>query len=1142
MNRLLSDTGSLDATVPGTRPGVPPALLVPATRSAVGLVARDRELAELERALGQCRVGGSAVVVLRGEPGTGKTALVSAAAARARDFSLVQLRPPSTVGTPRAEWPAALAELLDACDEVTPDELVERSARALRRLAAAPGLPLLVTLDDAQAVPVAFLQAVVTAVEESLVGHPCLALVAIEELPGLPVVELEVSPVSTCRLHGLTEEQGAVLLEQVLGQVPEHGVVRALVSAVGGNPQAILGTAARLSDRALKGWEPLPDPVRLEPSQRRRFAACLEDLPVRTQLALVVAAAGRVPLVVLEAALAELELDVEAFEPAVARGVIVLQRNRLAFSDQLVRSAAYHGAVDEVRSGAHQALANAFLSAGQVEHAAEHARRGGAPTATVLGLYGQAVRVALDRADLPSAARYQEAMAGLGGMDEVVLQHLTRAAAWWISSGDLARAGECLSEAASLPLPDELRGPLVYWRARAEMADGVDGRMAAELEAAADQVAPDASGSASLMLGEAAICLLVAGDAAEAERLAARALEVAEGVGGFPNAFAEAVAAGVRVLGRLGTDGSDGLRPATSFLVSQPDALPLSPLFAEVTGIALLEQSGPAVARTWASWLERNAATTGNVALRSVAGLLEAQVSLRAGGLDEAAGRAEAAADGAVAHGQRAIAVRALALLLETQSLQGRYQPAFVTASRLFADAAEGDRRLRAVAYRSLAELELQRSRIPSAISWLKAAEFEETSHGVSGPLDGRRASWAATLAEVYVHDGRLESVGALVGLVDMAARHGVVAPAWSPAVRAVATDELRSAEELFQASLRMARDEPLLQARIEGCYAARLAAEGLAERAARRLRSAAGSARDHGANGWASLLELTLDRLETTAKAGPDLAVLAGEAVGAEDDEPSSSLEPVPAVAVASASRLDPQARWEITMLGSFSVRHEEELISMPTSLAATALKLVALRRRILVEELVEELWPESAPGVGLRRLRNVLWRVRVACGDILLRDDKLILLSPEAVTDVEVFRRIAVQALDPSTPEEKSAELARAALALYEGELLPTDRYADWAAATRESLSRLQVQLIELRVRHAVTEDRIQEALVLLDQLIESDPYEERHYLRVAELHERSGNRRRALATIGRAERSLAELGIPPSPDLHKLSQRLS
>jgi DNA-binding SARP family transcriptional activator len=53
----------------------------------------------------------------------------------------------------------------------------------------------------------------------------------------------------------------------------------------------------------------------------------------------------------------------------------------------------------------------------------------------------------------------------------------------------------------------------------------------------------------------------------------------------------------------------------------------------------------------------------------------------------------------------------------------------------------------------------------------------------------------------------------------------------------------------------------------------------------------------------------------------------------------------------------------------------------------------------------------------------------------------------------------------------------------------------------------------------------------LALLDRLIEADPYEENHYLRAAELLARSGNRRRALSTLDRAERMLSDLGVSPS-----------
>jgi DNA-binding SARP family transcriptional activator/truncated hemoglobin YjbI len=349
-------------------------------------------------------------------------------------------------------------------------------------------------------------------------------------------------------------------------------------------------------------------------------------------------------------------------------------------------------------------------------------------------------------------------------------------------------------------------------------------------------------------------------------------------------------------------------------------------------------------------------------------------------------------------------------------------------------------------------------------------------------------------------------------------------------------------AEECFNMALRMARDWPSLRARLEFLYGSRLAAEGLRERAARRYAAAITTMEGIGAKGWASLFEVALERLDVPPTTRPDLAVLTG---GADRFEVASSYAPSGAAETErlfAHERIDPNAAWEISMLGSFVVRSGDSTIAMPASLSATALKIVALRRRILVEELVEELWPESAPGVGMRRLRNVLWRIRVACGEILLREDKFVLLSPEVVTDVEVFRRLAAQALDPSAPSDKAAELARSALSLYGGELLPADRYADWAAAARESLSRLHVQMIELRVRHAIEDERVHEALGLLEVLMETDPYEEDHYLRAAELHASTGNRRRALATLGRAERTLSEFGIPPSAGMKRLTQQLS
>ena len=330
--------------------------------------------------------------------------------------------------------------------------------------------------------------------------------------------------------------------------------------------------------------------------------------------------------------------------------------------------------------------------------------------------------------------------------------------------------------------------------------------------------------------------------------------------------------------------------------------------------------------------------------------------------------------------------------------------------------------------------------------------------------------------------------------------------------MRAIVAEDLSESEELFNGALWLARQHRALGARIEFLYGARLSAAGLADRAASRLRSAIATMQEIGAPGWALLFEMALELLDAPEQSlRPDLVLLPGGASGASG-LPASPVGPGREVGVMSrpepaGQRLDPASGWEITMLGSFAVRRGDEMIAMPTSLAATALKIVALRRRVLVEELVEELWPASAPGVGMRRLRNVLWRIRIACGGILARDNKFILLSPEVLTDVSEFRRFASEALEPTTPPDAAARVAEAALQLYAGDLLPADRYVDWATPTRDVLARLRVQMIELRVNDAIEDERVQEATYLLDLLVETDPYEEHHYLVAAELQAKVG-----------------------------------
>jgi DNA-binding SARP family transcriptional activator len=191
----------------------------------------------------------------------------------------------------------------------------------------------------------------------------------------------------------------------------------------------------------------------------------------------------------------------------------------------------------------------------------------------------------------------------------------------------------------------------------------------------------------------------------------------------------------------------------------------------------------------------------------------------------------------------------------------------------------------------------------------------------------------------------------------------------------------------------------------------------------------------------------------------------------------------------------------------------------------------VVALFGRISVDELAEVLWPEAEPGVGTRRLRNILWRIKSSSGDVLRRHDNFICLEEGVVTDMAAFEEAATRAFKEDLSSDSAHRLAREAIALYGGELLPSDRYADWATGPREALVQLRLQLLDLMLAHASDSGNRQEALALLEDLIDADPYEERYYTQLASLHLDAGNRSRVRASIARCERMLEDLGVEPS-----------
>ncbi len=290
-----------------------------------------------------------------------------------------------------------------------------------------------------------------------------------------------------------------------------------------------------------------------------------------------------------------------------------------------------------------------------------------------------------------------------------------------------------------------------------------------------------------------------------------------------------------------------------------------------------------------------------------------------------------------------------------------------------------------------------------------------------------------------------------------------------------------------------------MLLAHIDLCAGVRLTGASRFAEARMRLNRSRHVFEQLGADGFAVLADQELT-IET-----PPV-----ESAGVTETAPSALGETTPVVVAHDpAPQWSPATHeWDIALLGEFTVTRRGSVIAIPQSLAAQALKIVTLHKKIHVDELVEMLWPEAAQGVGSRRLRNVLWRIRGACGDLLLREGNLICLAKGASTDIDRFEDVATAALTCDGTPEDVARLAEEAVRIYRGELLPGDRYADWAAAYREALLRRHASMLELLVTSSLAEGRFDQALTYLERLIETDPFEEHYYLQVAEIHVEAGH----------------------------------
>ena len=194
----------------------------------------------------------------------------------------------------------------------------------------------------------------------------------------------------------------------------------------------------------------------------------------------------------------------------------------------------------------------------------------------------------------------------------------------------------------------------------------------------------------------------------------------------------------------------------------------------------------------------------------------------------------------------------------------------------------------------------------------------------------------------------------------------------------------------------------------------------------------------------------------------------------------------------------------------------------------AAELVKLLALppTRRLHREQAIDTLWPELSLAAAAPNLRKAAHFARAALGaaDAVVLQGEHIALWPHADVEVDAARfeseaEAALRAGDP--------DVCAGVAQLYGGELLPDDRYADWAVPAREHLRAVHLALL---ARAGLWED-----------VAAAEPADEPAARALMRLAAVGGSRAAALERYYRVRAALAQVELDPSPETDDLYREL-
>lgn len=433
--------------------------------AASGLLGRDSEQRQLALLLGHARNGQGGALLLLGEPGIGKSALVDAVVLPAAGIRLLRLegyedeatipyagvvRLAIPLGDHVAELPPrqrdALRIAAGLADGPAPDRFLVGLGVLGLLTAVAAAQPVVCAVDDAHLLDQESLEVLAFVARRIEVEPVGLVFAARDEND----VRARLGGVRELVVRGLETDAATSLLGRSLPEPAEPVAARQIADATGGNPLALIDLAQELSADRLSAVGLSADPVPIGRRLEEHYVRRVRATGPRVQEWVLLAAAdstGSIDLV--RAAASSLGIGDEIGDQAELAGLVELGDD-VRFRHPLVRSAVYNAASGAERRRVHRALAGSAAALDLVELEAWHASR-----ATL-------------------------------GVDPEVADRLERAADLAAARGGLASRSSLLARAADLSAPGRLRSERLVGAAEAALAVGAAQTARAHLDAVVD--------------------------------------------------------------------------------------------------------------------------------------------------------------------------------------------------------------------------------------------------------------------------------------------------------------------------------------------------------------------------------------------------------------------------------------------------------------------------------------------------------------------------------------------------------------------------------------------------------------------------------------------------------------------------------